>query len=86
MNNFNKHYIKLLREQVDVEIQYLIQNGHDSDKIYQPCMFCYDTQKGYHRCNRLTELKQFQSQLAVWKKGINEIECIQSSKTAIRAF
>jgi hypothetical protein len=74
MSSFNEVYVRLLREQVDVEIQYLTQNGHDTDKIYQNCLFCHDTQKGHYRCNRLTELKQFQSQLAVWKKGIGEIE------------
>lgn len=74
MNDFKKFYIKLLREQVEIEIQFLTQNGHDTKEIHKNCMFCVDTQKGYYRCHRLTELKQFQSQLAIWKKGIRDIE------------
>jgi len=57
-------YIKLLRRQVDEEITYLIKRGHDSTNPTKKCLFCYDF-KGKNFCNRMQELREFQSQLAV---------------------
>lgn len=61
MTNFNTNYLKLLREQVEEEIDYLNRNGHANEKIHVRCMFCIDTQKGYFRCHRLQELQRFHS-------------------------
>lgn len=73
MSDWNNTYIKLLRDQVEVEIKFLQSQGHDSDKITSPCMFCYDSQQRFHKCRRLTELRQFLSQLVVRQKSIKEI-------------
>lgn len=64
-NDFHGWYLALLQKQVDEEIQFLKTNGHDNPKIYIPCMFCIDTEKGYYRCGRLTELRQFASSIAI---------------------
>lgn len=62
-NDFSKWYLALLRKQVDEEIQFLVSNGHDTHKIYIPCMFCIESNKGYYTCHRLNELKRFQSSI-----------------------
>ena len=64
-NTFQSWYLALLKKQVEEEIQFLISNGHQAEKIANPCMFCIDSYKGYYRCTRLTELKQFASSIAV---------------------
>lgn len=64
-NDFQSWYLALLRKQVEEEITFLVTNGHQAEKIKEPCMFCIDTHKGYYRCHRLNELKQFASSIAV---------------------
>lgn len=64
-NDFQSWYLALLRKQVEEEIQFLITNGHQAEKIYNPCMFCIDSQKGFYHCPRLHELKQFASSIQV---------------------
>lgn len=59
-----KDYIKILRKQVDDEISYLVQHGHDTKHPPVACIFCHEF-KGVNFCKRLTELRQFQSTLAV---------------------
>ncbi len=63
-NDFNSWYLALLKKQVEEEIQFLIKNGHDSDRIKEPCMFCINTQQGYYRCHRLQELRRFSYSVA----------------------
>lgn len=63
MSEFQETYLTLLRRQVDEEIAYLVQNGHDNDKIYVPCMFCAQQRQGHYACYRLNELRQFQSSI-----------------------
>lgn len=62
-NEFSTWYLALLRKQVDEEIQYLVNNGHDNPKLYVPCMFCIERPQGHYVCNRLNELRQFQSSI-----------------------
>lgn len=61
--SFQSAYLTLLRRQVDEEIHYLVQNGHNNDKIYVPCMFCVQRKDGHYNCYRLNELRQFQSSI-----------------------
>lgn len=63
-NDFNSWYLALLKKQVQEEIDFLIKNGHDSDRIKVPCMFCINTQQGYYRCSRLGELRRFSYSVA----------------------
>ena len=65
MDNFQTEYMGLLKRQVDEEIKYLIDNNHSSKQNYKPCVFCYETKSGSYNCNRLGELRQFQSTIAV---------------------
>lgn len=77
MSKLNNQYIGLLREQVEVEINYLKSVGHSHDLIDEPCIFCYEARRtsgesrtnGYYankyKCNRLRELENFLSQLTV---------------------
>jgi hypothetical protein len=65
MDNFQTEYLHLLRLQVDDEIKFLVDNGHNSKSNFKPCMFCYETKAGSYSCNRLGELRQFQSSIAV---------------------
>lgn len=74
MSDFNRAYIKLLRKQVEVEIKYLKSEGHNQDKIIKPCIFCRDTYKKYYKCDRLSSLNQFLSELVVRLKGLDDIE------------
>lgn len=62
-DEFNKRYLALLRKQVDEEIQFLVTNGHNNDKISTPCMFCIERQNQSYICRRLTDLRQFQSSI-----------------------
>ncbi|KTD29699.1 hypothetical protein [Legionella maceachernii] len=66
MTSFESEYLSLLMRQVNEEIEYLVRNGHGTDRNYQPCMFCaqHPTQN-YWFCNRLKDLRQFQSSIAV---------------------
>ena len=64
MSDFNKPYLRLLREQVEVEIEYLQSVGHDVKHPIERCIWCMDY-KGRNVCNRLTELGQFLSQIVV---------------------
>ena len=63
MSDFQNTYLKLLRNQVDEEIAFLVRNGHDNERISVPCMFCTNHPSGYHRCYRLNELRRFQSSI-----------------------
>lgn len=63
INDFATWYTALLRKQVEEEIQFLVTNGHQAQKISAPCMFCIDSQKGYYKCYRLDELKRFHSSI-----------------------
>lgn len=65
MTSFQATYLKLLRTQVDEEISFLIRNGHDSETITTPCMFCVQKHihLGTYRCYRLNELRRFQSSI-----------------------
>lgn len=62
-DEFNKWYLSLLRKQVEDEIQFLKTNGHDTEQIRTPCMFCIEAHQGYYRCHRLNELKRFYSSI-----------------------
>lgn len=62
MNDFKKKYIEFLAEQVEQEIHYLQQHGHDKNRIYEPCIFCFETTKGM-QCIRLKQLREFQTSL-----------------------
>ncbi len=62
MRDFQESYLSLLKEQVEQEIYFLLRQGHDTDKISNPCIFCSPRQ-GYHVCYRLNELRRFQSQI-----------------------
>ncbi len=67
MRDFNKDYLRLLREQVEVEIKFLNSVGHNLTPINQPCIWCNDY-KGRYVCNRLNELREFLSQIVVRQK------------------
>ena len=64
MSDFNKPYLRLLREQVEVEIKYLQSVGHDVKHPVDSCIWCMDY-KGRNVCNRLHELREFLSQIVV---------------------
>ena len=63
MNDFHRNYLSLLSTQVKDEIAYLVNNGHNQDKIVVPCIFCVKHGHGYYFCRRLIDLRQFQSSL-----------------------
>lgn len=65
MPNFDLEYLELLKNQVAEEIAFLVSNGHDNTVIMTPCPFCYGSRDGNYRCNRVVELRQFQSSIAV---------------------
>ena len=83
MTRFDKTYIKLLRDQVEVEIKYLQSQGHSGRTATVPCIFCYPGRHGGHECGRMTELKQFHSQLVVRQKGFGEIEQVEYERRPI---
>lgn len=62
-NDFNDAYVKLLYEQVNAEIDFLLNNGHDQIPITKPCMFCYKDRDSRYGCNRLKHLGEFKSQI-----------------------
>lgn len=64
MHKFEKTYLKLLRDQVDVEIKFLTRAGHNKADITEPCIWCREF-NGRFICNRLLELRQFHSQIVV---------------------
>ena len=65
MTEFEANYLTLLRTQVEEEIQYLLNHGHNTENNILPCMFCVPITKGVgFRCNRLHELRNFQSSIA----------------------
>ena len=71
MTSFESEYLSILMRQVNEEIEYLVRNGHGDDKNYQPCMFCTQHRNAaYYYCNRLKDLRQFQSSIAV-QRGRN---------------
>lgn len=65
MRDFNKDYLRLLKDQVEVEIRTLQHYGHDQEIIPNACIWCYQGRKGETRCNRLNELRNFLSQIVV---------------------
>lgn len=62
-NDFNSWYLALLRKQVEDEIQFLVNNGHDQTYVQTPCMFCVEYPKGKNHCRRLKDLREFQSSI-----------------------
>lgn len=62
-NDFQSWYLALLRKQVEDEIQFLVNNGHDQTYVNTPCMFCVEHPKGKHHCRRLKDLREFQSSI-----------------------
>lgn len=64
MDNFKKNYETLLARQVEEEINYLVQHGHDSALLSTPCMFCTLKSSGHYICRRLIELRQFRASIA----------------------
>ncbi len=64
MPDINKPYLQLLRDQVEVEIKYLVSVGHDTQYPTDVCVFCTEY-KGRNICNRLRELREFLSQIVV---------------------
>lgn len=69
MTDFNKVYLKLLKDQVEVEIKFLKSVGHNNIKITtQPCIWCI-CYKNTYVCNRLNELNQFLSEIVVKMNG-----------------
>lgn len=68
MSEFNDQYLKLLRTQVDEEINYLLKNKHHNKKlILEPCMFCVQCDslryRKYYSCRRMEDLKRFQASI-----------------------
>lgn len=76
MNSFNQQYLEILRRQVDEEINFLVRNGHDVNKIHVPCMFCFKTTGTHFNCRRLIDLRQFQSSIALEQAKIGKNEAI----------
>jgi len=64
MSDFNKPYLRLLREQVEVEIKYLQSVGHDTKHPEKAFIWCNEY-KNQNICNRLRELREFLSQIMV---------------------
>ncbi len=64
MNEFSKWYIALLQKQVAEEVEFLVANGHNDEKIYIKCPFCQDSGKGYYQCKRLQEITDFAKRLS----------------------
>ncbi len=74
MNDFNRYYLRLLRDQVEIEIKYLQSVGHDTKYPPTACIWCQEY-KEHNMCNRLRELREFLSQIVVRQKTSNpEIE------------
>lgn len=65
MNSLNAEYLQMLKRQVQEEISFLVSHGHHTTKNYQPCIFCYENKQHSYNCNRLNELRQFQSSIEV---------------------
>lgn len=65
MPSFDLEYLELLKHQVADEIAFLVRHGHDNTEITTPCPFCYARRYNNYRCNRLAELRQFQSSIAI---------------------
>lgn len=65
MPSFELEYLELLKHQVADEIAFLVSFGHDNTMITTPCPFCYASRDGNYRCNRVGELRQFQSSIAI---------------------
>lgn len=70
MREFKNDYLTLLRRQIEEEIEFLVFNGHDKDKITKKCIFCIERQNKKDHCGRLGELRQF----------LSTIVCHQSNK------
>lgn len=65
MNSFANEYIDLLERQVREEIGFLQSHGHKNTDNFPSCMFCYNNSRDTYSCNRLGELRNFLSNLAV---------------------
>lgn len=59
MNSFETQYLAILKRQVQEEINYLQLNGHSSNPVLDPCMFCVKQANGSYWCSRLSQLNQF---------------------------
>lgn len=64
MTDFNRDYLRLLRDQVETEMRFLNNLRHNVLPIKQPCIFCNQVEQSYF-CTRLKELKEFLSQIVV---------------------
>lgn len=64
-NDFQLNYLQILSDQVADEIKFLQSYNHGTKQNYQCCPFCYDDKSGTFNCNRLHELRRFQSSIAV---------------------
>jgi hypothetical protein len=81
VSKFHSNYIKLLRRQVDEEIEYLVANAHD-DGNNIPCMFCQPVGvKGQlpYRCARLKTLREFQSQIVHEEYKLRQVDQLEKS-------
>ena len=81
MSNFQSDYLELLRRQVEEEISFLISHGHKEFDNHTKCNFCFDIGRGNSRCNRLSDLRRFLSELVVWQAGGRRQNAISNSES-----
>lgn len=80
MSDFAIKYLELLRRQVQEEISYLCDNGHDTDEIPSPCTFCIEEPPG-HICHRLLDLRQFLAVIGIQRSHAVLVARTQESDT-----
>ena len=64
MRDFKPQYCALLKKQVEEEIAYLRNHGHNTRYPLTPCIFCAEFKNGYV-CYRIEQLTQFLSEIVV---------------------
>lgn len=66
MRDFKPQYCALLINQIEEEILYLRQHGHNTRYPLKKCIFCTEYKTGYI-CTRIDQLNQFLSEIIVIK-------------------
>lgn len=64
MRDFRPQYCVLLKNQVEDELKYLREHGHNTRYPLQPCIFCTEYKNGFI-CSRIEQLNQFLSEIMV---------------------
>lgn len=83
MNNFNAEYLKLLKHQVQDEIDFLRNHGHKDKFPTIPCQFCIPYENHY-ACSRLSTLNSFLKDVQKWQGNRNEEKFKPSHNSNLR--